>query len=296
MRGYFWRRKFKINFMNKRIIISMIAFSFIVFSCKTIRPGNVGVKQRFGKLSENTKSQGLMFYNPFVSKVILVPTRTINRELSMNLPSKEGLTIASDVSILYRIQPTKVTDVIREIGLNYDLIITSVFRSAAADICSQFFAKDMHSGERRVIESQIAALMNERLGPKGFIIEAVLLKSITLPKGLTQAIEQKLEAEQDAMRMQFILEQQRREAERQVIAAEAKRQVAVIDAQARAEVIRIEAEAQQKANELLNSSLTPGVLKLKQIEAMLALATSPNTKTVFMDPKNPFMNMMEPLK
>lgn len=279
--------------MNVKRIVSIIAVGVFAVSCAVIQPGQVAIKQRLGKLSENTKSQGIMFYNPFVSRVIRVPTRTINRELTMNLPSKEGLTIASDVSILYRISAPKVTDVIREIGLNYDQIVTSVFRSAAADICSQFFAKDMHSGERRVIESQIASLMNDRLGPKGFIIEAVLLKSITLPRGLTQAIEQKLEAEQDAMRMQFILDQQRREAERQVIAAEAKREVAVIDAEARAEVIRIEAAAQQKANELLNSSLTTGVLKMKQIEAMLALSTSPNAKTIFMDPKNPFMNMMD---
>jgi prohibitin 1 len=279
--------------MNVKRIVSFIAVGVFAVSCAVIQPGQVGVKQRFGKLSENTKSQGIMFYNPFVSRVIRVPTRTINRELTMNLPSKEGLTIASDVSILYRISAPKVTDVIREIGLNYDQIVTSVFRSAAADICSQFFAKDMHSGERRVIESQIATLMNERLGPKGFVIEAVLLKSITLPRGLTQAIEQKLEAEQDAMRMQFILDQQRREAERQVIAANAKREVAVIDAEAKAQVITIEAEAQQKANELLNSSLTPGVLKMKQIEAMLALSTSPNAKTLFMDPKSPFMNMMD---
>jgi regulator of protease activity HflC (stomatin/prohibitin superfamily) len=279
--------------MNFNSIISIAAAGFIATSCAIIQPGQIGVKQRFGKLSETTKSQGIMTYNPFTSRVIRVPTRTINRELTMNLPSKEGLTIASDVSILYRIEPTKVTDMLRDIGLAYDQIVTSIFRSAAADICSQFYAKDMHSGERRKIESEIRDLMNERLGLKGFNIEAVLLKSITLPKGLTNAIEQKLEAEQDAMRMQFILDQQRREAERQIIAAEAKKQTVVIDAEARAQVIRIEAEAQNKANELLTSSLTSNVLKMKQIEAMMALATSPNAKTLFMDGKNPFINMLD---
>jgi len=279
--------------MNLKRVLSVAAIGVFATSCAIIQPGQIGVKQRFGKLSETTKSQGIMAYNPFTSRVIRVPTRTINRELTMNLPSKEGLTIASDVSILYRIEPGKVTDMLREIGLAYDQIVTSVFRSAAADICSQFFAKDMHSGERRKIEADIKDLMNDRLGMKGFNIEAVLLKSITLPKGLTASIEQKLEAEQDAMRMQFILEQQRREAERQIIAAEAKKQTAVIDAEARAEVIRIEADAQNKANELLTASLTPNVLKLKQIEAMMALATSPNAKTLFMDGKNPFINMLD---
>ena len=279
--------------MKIKRILSVAAIGVFATSCAIIQPGQIGVKQRFGKLSETTKSQGIMAYNPFISRVIRVPTRTINRELTMNLPSKEGLTISSDVSILYRIEPGKVTDMLREIGLAYDNIVTSVFRSAAADICSQFFAKDMHSGERRKIEADIKDLMNERLGMKGFNIEAVLLKSITLPKGLTASIEQKLEAEQDAMRMQFILEQQRREAERQIIAAEAKKQTAVIDAEARAEVIRIEADAQNKANELLTASLTPNVLKMKQIEAMMALATSPNAKTLFMDGKNPFINMLD---
>lgn len=279
--------------MKLKRVLSVAAIGIFATSCAIIQPGQIGVKQRFGKLSETTKSQGIMSYNPFTSRVIRVPTRTINRELTMNLPSKEGLTIASDVSILYRIEPGKVTDMLREIGLAYDQIVTSVFRSAAADICSQFFAKDMHSGERRKIESDIRDLMNERLSMKGFNIEAVLLKSITLPKGLTASIEQKLEAEQDALRMQFILDQQRREAERQVIAAEAKKQTAVIDAEARAEVIRIEADAQNKANELLTASLTPNVLKLKQIEAMMALATSPNAKTLFMDGKNPFINMLD---
>jgi regulator of protease activity HflC (stomatin/prohibitin superfamily) len=279
--------------MNLKRITSVAAIGIFATSCAIIQPGQIGVKQRFGKLSEVTKAQGIMGYNPFTSRVIRVPTRTINRELTMNLPSKEGLTIASDVSILYRIEPSKVTDMLRETGLAYDQIVTSVFRSAAADICSQFFAKDMHSGERRKIESDIKELMNERLSMKGFNIEAVLLKSITLPKGLTASIEQKLEAEQDAMRMQFILDQQRREAERQIIAAEAKKQTAVIDAEARAEVIRIEADAQNKANELLTASLTPNVLKLKQIEAMMALATSPNAKTLFMDGKNPFINMLD---
>jgi regulator of protease activity HflC (stomatin/prohibitin superfamily) len=282
--------------MNLSKILGIASIGIFVTSCAVIQPGQVGVKQRFGKLSENYKSQGVMFYNPFVSRVIRIPTRTINRELSMNLPSKEGLTIASDISILYNIESSKVTNMLRETGLSYDNIVTSVFRSAAADICSQFFAKDMHSGERRQIEKDIKDLMNERLSMKGFNIEAVLLKSITLPKGLSNAIEQKLEAEQDAMRMQFTLEQQRREAERQIIAAEAKKQTVVIDAQARAEVIRIEAEAQNKANQLLTEALTPNVLKMKQIEALMALAISPNAKTIFMDGKNPFMNMLDVVK
>jgi prohibitin 1 len=244
-------------------------------------------------LNERTVDGGLMFYNPFTSTVIRVPTRTINRELSMNLPSKEGLTIRAEVSILYRIEKSKVTTVIREIGLTYDQIITSVFRSSAADVCSQFLAKDMHSGERRSIEERITELMNEYLRPRGFEIEAVLMKSITLPQGLAKAIEMKLEAEQDAFRLEYVLQQEQREAERLQIQAEARKQQSIIDAEAKAEVIRIEAEANKAANEALTQSLTPNVLKMRQIEALLELSKSPNTKTFFMDGKQPFMGMMD---
>lgn len=278
--------------MKKKIIYSLVALIGLS-SCAVIRPGQVGVKSKLGKLSEKTVDAGLMFYNPFISKVIRVPTRTINREMSMNLPSKEGLTIQSDVSILYRIDPNKVTTVIKEIGLNYDQIITNVFRSSAADVCSQFLAKDMHSGERRLIETKITELMNEYLKPRGFEIEAVLMKSITLPKGLADAIEMKLEAEQDAFRMEYILAQETKEAERTEIKAEALKQQMIIAAEARAKVIEIEAEANKLANDKLTQSLTPNVLKMKQIEALLELSKSPNAKTLFMDGQNPFMNLMD---
>lgn len=279
--------------MKSIITISLVLAFMLSTSCSVIRPGQVGVKSKFGKLSEKTVEGGVMGYNPFVSKIIKVPTRTINREMRMDLPSKEGLTIQSDVSILYRIEPAKVTTVIKEVGLDYDKIITAVFRSAASDVCSQYLAKDMHSGERRQIEKRINILMNEYLTPRGFIIEAVLLKSITLPSGLSKAIEMKLEAEQDALRMEFVKQQEEREAERLTIKAQGRKNAQIIEAEANAKVIEIEAEANKLANDKLNTSITPSVLKLKQIEAMLELSKSPNAKTLFMDNKNPFMNMID---
>lgn len=279
--------------MKGKFFIPLILATLIFSSCAVVRPGQVGVKARFGKLTNKVSDGGIMFYNPFTARIIRVPTRTINRELTMNLPSKEGLTIRSDVSILYRVKTSEVRAVIKDIGLSFDQIITAVFRSAASDVCSQYFAKDMHSGERKGIENRINELMNENLGPKGFVIEAVLLKSITLPPGLSKAIEMKLESEQDALRMEFIKQQEEREAERQLIRAEGRKNAQIIEAEAKARVIEIEAEANAMANKKLNESLTPSVLKMKQIEAMLELSTSSNTKTIFMDSKNPFMNLMD---
>ncbi len=183
------------------------------------------------------------------------------------MPSKEGLTIRSDISILYHIQPQEVRKVITEIGTDYDKIITSVFRSASADVCAQYFAKDMHSGRRDSIERAIAQKMNGYLSQRGFIIESVLLKSITLPAGLARAIEDKLEAEQQAQRMEFVLITEEKEAERK----------------------RIRAEGDRNAQKILSDGLTPEILKLRSIEVMRDLSISPNSKVIITDGKNPMI-------
>ena len=148
-----------------------------------------------------------MFFNPITSKLVKASVQTNNIELFLNLPSKEGLSVDYEISILYRLETAKVPQVLQEIGKDYKSIITSVFRSASADVCAQFFAKDMHSGKRADIEYSIKGKMEETLANQGIIIEAVLLKSIQLPRGLSSSIEQKLQAEQDAMRMVFLLDQ-----------------------------------------------------------------------------------------
>lgn len=274
-------------------LITLVIIAAFLQSCAVIRPGEVGVKTRFGKINANIKPSGLLFFNPFTSSVTRVPTRVINREMEMKLPSKEGLTITSDVSILYRVRADQAITVIEGVGLQFDKVITAVFRSAAADVCSQFLAKDMHSGERRNIENSITELMNEYLMDRGFEVQAVLLKSINLPDGLSKAIEQKLESEQNALRMEYVKQEEQAEAERILIRAEGQKQESIIKAEARAKEIEIEAEANQAANEKLNSSLTDDVLKMKQIEAILELSKSPNAKTLFLDQKNPFLNLID---
>ena len=195
--------------MKKIIILSCL--TAILCSCAVIRPGEVGIKQKFGKLKGKTKTQGLLFYNPFTSSVVRVPIRTINREIKLNLPSKEGLNVQAEISILYHIEQEKVSEIISSVGKGYErTLILSTFRSASADVCAQFFAKDMHSGKRSIIEKQIKEKMTKLLENRGFVIEAVLLKSITLPSGLYAAIESKLRAEQQAQQMEFVLLKEKR--------------------------------------------------------------------------------------
>ncbi len=250
------------------LLHSLVLFGFfLVSSCAIIRPGEVGVKQRMGKLSNEIRTQGSVFYNPLSSKIIKTSIQTNNLELSLSLPSKEGLSITSQISILYRLDKDKVPSVIRTYGLKYETIIANVFRSASADVCSKFFAKDMHSGMRADIETAIKNKMGETLNMQGVLIESVLMKSIQLPEGLAGSIERKLQAEQDAMRMEFVLQQQKLEVER----------------------IIIEAKGTRDAQKIIAEGLTPEIIKIRSIEAFIQLSKSANTKMVITDGKTPFL-------
>lgn len=241
--------------------------TMFMFSCSIIRPGEAGIKQKYGKLKGNVSTSGVIIYNPFVSKVIKTSIRTKNLELSISLPSKEGLSITSQISILYRVNKEKLPFIISNLGLSFEPIIANVFRSASADVCAQYFAKDMHSGMRSKIEEAIKLKMEETLLQQGIIIEGVLMKSIQLPSGLATSIEQKLQAEQDAMRMQFLLEQSKLEAERKII----------------------EAKGTRDAQQILSEGLTDQILKYRSIEAFENLSKSPNSKVIVTDGKTPFL-------
>lgn len=249
-------------------IISLVSLAAIFFaSCAVIKPGEVGVKRKLGKLSNKVLDQGAYLYNPFITTVVRTPIRTVNLEVALSLPSKEGLNISSNISILYRIEKKRVPDLIETVGFNYEQIIRSVFRSSSADICAQFMAKDMHSGKRAEIEAEIADAMTKLLKERGIVIEAVLMKSIQLPPGLYSSIEGRLEAEQEALRMKFVLEQEKREAERKVI----------------------EAEGNRDAQQILATGLTPEILQLRSIEAFIKLAESPGAKVIITDGEAPFL-------
>ena len=240
----------------------------LAVGCAVIQPGEVGVKSKWGKLEENVYEPGLVPLNRISSRLVRIPTQTVNREVELNLPSKEGLNVAAEISILYHIEAERAPDVIRDVGLDYEeVLILSVFRSASADICARFFAKDMHSGKRAEIEAEIQREMDTLLGDRGFVIEAVLLKSIRLPPGLYTAIEDKLEAEQEAQRMQFVLQREQREAERK----------------------KIEAEGVRDSQQILADGLSEGIIQWRSLEVLERLASSPNAKLIITDGQAPVL-------
>jgi regulator of protease activity HflC (stomatin/prohibitin superfamily) len=293
-----------------KFIISLFAVSMMLLStsCVVIRQGEVGVKRTLGRIQSEPITEGPEAFNPFSTVILRVPVRTENLEVKLPLPSKEGLTINSEISILYRVMPNSAPLLLQEIGTGYEQqIIMPVFRSAAADVTARFMAKDMHSGARSVIEKEISTRMNEILEPRGILIENVLMKSILLPAGLSRAIEEKLQAEQDAQRMEFVKLRETADAERsiieakgardsQVIAADAQKRTLEIEAEGQAYATRLKANAEAEANAKIDSSLTDQVLRYRAIEAFKDVSNSKNSKLIITDGKTPFLGIPEGLQ
>ena len=250
----------------------LISGLLLVSYCTTIQEGFRGIERKFGKQDNELLTPGLYFYNPIWTTIFELPLGTQNVEVQLSLPSKEGLNVQAEISILYSIKEKKIPDLLIEFGgdkfqENEKRVVVNVFRSAAADVSAQFLAKDMHTGKRSEIEKAIRDRMASVLGNRGFKIDKVLMKSIRLPEGLYNSIEMKLRAEQDAQRMVFILEQEKREAERR----------------------KIEAAGVRDAQKILSQGLSDEIIQLRSIEAFKELAKSPNTKIIITDGKTPMM-------
>jgi regulator of protease activity HflC (stomatin/prohibitin superfamily) len=237
-------------------------------ACATIRQDEIGVKTRFGRIASGPLQPGAQLIIPGVNSVLRVPARVVNREVRLEMPSKEGLNVAAEVSILYRAKTESIRQILESSGVRYeDDVIIPVFRSAAADVSARYMAKDMHSGTRTGIEQAIKTQMMETLAPRGFVVENVLLKSIRLPADLARAIEEKLEAEQRSEQMRFVLDREKQEAERRTIEAQGIRDSWAIIAQ----------------------GLTPSIISYQSIEAFRELARSPNAKVIVTDGKAPML-------
>lgn len=254
-------------------LIALLLVSVLVLpSCTIVREGEVGVKRTLGKYQEKSIDKGVAFFNPLTTAIQKVSTRTENMEVQLDLPSKEGLNIRAEISILYSLDGSQAAEVLRQLGVNYERsVILPVFRSAVADVSARYFAKDMHTGQRAIIEEAIREQMLVNLEGRGINVENVLVKSIQLPVNLARSIEEKLEAEQQSLRMEFVLTQAKQQADQQ----------------------RIQAEGTRDAQLIIAEGLTPQILQFKSIEAFLELAKSPNAKIIVSDGDLPLM-MQEP--
>ncbi|MEM1033140.1 MAG: prohibitin family protein [Myxococcota bacterium] len=250
--------------LRRWALVPLLAFA--TSGCAVVNQGEVGLKRVWGQIQPEPLEPGMHGIEVVSTDVIRVPVRTRTKTFDFSLPSKEGMNIRARITLLYRVEAAKAVQVISTVGEEYEeALIGPVFRSQAADVSANYLAKDLYSDERRAIEQEIGAAMRTILEPRGFVIEQVLMKSIELPPGLAAAIERKLQAEQQAEEMRFLID-------REKLAAQRK---------------RIRAEGERDAQLVLAEGLSDRVLRWRSIEAFDRLANSPNAKVIVTDGKSP---------
>lgn len=254
--------------MNRSTLIratALVAVAFLFQQCAVVRPGEIGIKQTLGVIKGKPISQGVKWFNPFVSRIVRINVRTVESFNNLPLPTKEGLSVNAEISLLYHVKAEAANDVYLKLGSNYEeVMVLSNFRATAREISARYYAKELYATERDKVEKAIAEELSQHISQYGFVIDAVLLKDIILPAQMVQAIQDKVNAEQSALKMDFVIEQQKKEAERKII----------------------EAEAIKKAQNIINESLTDKLLQYNNIEMLKSLVNSPNSKIIITDGKS----------
>jgi len=220
-----------------------------------------------------TLAEGIHLVNPLKSvQKLSIQTQSVKE--SANVPSNEGLILALDTSLLFRLDKNMAAEVYQTIGDNYaDKIVEPTLRAAIRASTSAHTANALYTNARELVQQQIQDELTKQLAPRGVIVENVLLRDVQLPAMLKGSIEAKQQAEQDALRMSFILQKEKQEAERK----------------------RIEAQGIADFQKIVAQGISPQLLEWKGIEATEKLATSSNAKVVIIgNAKNGLPLVLEP--
>lgn len=257
---YFRSKKLIDNPFRKFSPIGIVVFGLLSLGqCFTVIPaGHVGVVDFFGVVSDNTLKSGINFVNP-LAKVVKFSVKTQEIKEDMDVPSKEGLTVGLEISVLFHLNPDKASLVYKTIGENYaQIILIPNFRSVCRGVTASYEAKALYTSEREQLAHLIKAELSKSVSDRGITIESTPLRKVILPEGLSKAIEAKLQAEQESQRMQFILQKEEQEAQRK----------------------RIEAKGIADFQDIVTRGISEPLLRWKGIEATEKLAQSPNSKIV----------------
>ncbi len=237
------------------VIAALIAFVQI---WTVIPAGHVGVIDFFGNVSDQTLKPGVNFVNP-LANVIKFDARTQELKETMNVPSKEGLSVELEISLLYSLSFENANKIYKTVGEDYvDKILIPQFRSVVRGVTAKYEARALYTAEREQLSREMETELAKLVQPRGITLEAAPLRQIILPPGLTNSIEEKLKSEQESQRMQFILQRETQEAERK----------------------RIEAKGIADFQDIVSKGISDQLLKWKGIEATEKLAGSNNTKIV----------------
>ncbi len=233
-------------------------------SFRVVPGGYVGVQILFGRIDDRALQEGLNLINP-LKQVQILSVRTQEMSEHADVPSKEGLTVGLEVSVLYHLDPRSAAPVFRTLGDGYARVfILPQLRSVIRGATVNHEAKDLYTSGREVIAQQIQDELHKMLVERGIILEKVLLRKIVLPRMVEDAINSKLAAEQDAERMRFVLQKERQEAERK----------------------RIEAIGIADFQRTVTQGISEPLLKWKAIEVAHEISKSPNTKILILGDKS----------
>ncbi len=254
----------------KIIGIAVIIIGILFSTIRQIEPGEVGVQKLFGKVSPNILESGLNFINPLVN-VETFDIRTQNYTMSgvhdegekvgddaIRVLSADGLEVIVDLTVLYRVIPSEAPRILREIGTDYrNTIVRPLCRTKIRDNAVYYDAVALYSTKRDEFQSRIFSSIEKDFKSRGLLLEQLLVRNLTLPESVKATIESKINAEQEAQKMTFILQKEKQEAERK----------------------RVEAQGIADYQKIMSTGLSD---KQLQYEMIKAIATSPNAKLIIM--------------
>jgi regulator of protease activity HflC (stomatin/prohibitin superfamily) len=238
-----------------------------------IDAGEVGVQTLYGKVQSDVLASGLHFINPLM-EVHKMDIKTQNYTMSsvrdegakegddaIRVLSSDGLEVVIDLTVLYRVLPTEAPNILREIGLDYtDKIVRPLARTRIRDNAVYYDAVSLYSSKRDEFQRRIFESITGEFQKRGLVLEQLLIRNIQLPQAVKTSIEQKMTAEQDAQKMQYVLQKEQQEAQRK----------------------RVEAQGIADYQRIISESLTDRQLQYEFIKAQLEIAKSPNAKVIIL--------------
>ncbi len=253
--------------------ISLMVIGFLTSSVKQIDAGQIGVKSMFGKVQDDVLTSGLTMVNPLVD-VNKIDIKTQNYTMSgvhnegdkvgddaIRVLTADGLEVVIDLTVLYRVLSTEAPKIVKETGLDFkDKIVRPITRTKIRDNAVFYTAVDLYSTKRDQFQTRIFKTIEENFKQRGLVLEQLLVRNITLPASVKGSIEEKIKAEQDAQKMEFVLQKEKQEAERK----------------------RVEAQGIADYQRIMSAGLTDKQLQYEQIQMMKGLVTSPNAKVIIM--------------
>ena len=267
------------KFSNLLKIIGVLLLLIGVFSSmfKQIDAGKVGVKSLYGSVQPDVLESGLHVVNPLLD-ITVFDVQTQNYTMSavhsegaqegddaIRVLSNDGLEVVLDLTVLYRVIPNEAPKILKGIGESYtDKIVRPVTRTRIRDNAVYYDAVALYSTKRNEFQQRIFKSIEADFKSRGLVLEQLLIRNINLPESVKKTIESKINAEQDAQKMTFVLQKEKQEAERK----------------------RVEAQGIADYQRIISLGLTDKQLQYEQIKAQKELAASPNSKIIFMNGKS----------